>query len=235
MFSEIKLRQAQLFLNKFRNTGIIESFQEDRERKFEQARNVLTLFKEQRLSNFDIFRKAGFQADENMLSDAIAALLDPRESHYLGIWPLQKLLDKIETKAPASAAGVIKTRLEQNQPYIRVFREKREEKTIPDLEICGNDFLIFIENKIRGGQETYRGNQWQTDRQWAILQRKSEIHGTSILAIFLTPEGKPARNPNFVSLSVNEIITSLREAVVAAQYCPYAHSIQTFLDFYFWE
>lgn len=236
MVTKAKLKQAKSLVTALQHLGLIQTFYtEDRENKLEQAIRVLRAFEEHQLHHFDIFRKAGFRPNENMFSDAIAALLDPNEGHGLGILPLEKLLDMLEAKDPQSQVRAVKAQLIQNQPYISVHREKREEKTIPDIEIIGSDFIIYIENKIRGGKETFIGEHAQTERQWQVLERKQKYRNMAVLAIFLTPEGKPAINPNFIPLSVGEMVTCLRDAVRATVSCPVSHSINTFLDFYTWE
>lgn len=236
MVTKAKLEQAEALLTIFRESHLGESFDDmDMANKLEDVQPMLKLFEERQLYLFDIFRKAGFFPNENMFSNAVAALLDPKERHGLGTLPLEKLLDMISVKEPKSDAAAIKSRLTQNLPYISVHREKWEEKTIPDIAIIGNDFVIFIENKIRGGKETIINGQAQTERQWQALEQKYKRHNIAILAIFLTPEGKLAVEPHFVALAVNELISCLRDSLIVAMACPARHSIEAFLDFYAWE
>jgi hypothetical protein len=236
MMTTTKLKQAETLITILKNSpDLIESFyDQDRASKLELAEKVLLHFKERQLHHFDIFHKAGFRPNENMFSDALAALLNPREGHGLGTLALEKVLDRIEAKAPRSEAGTIKARLVQNRPFISVHREKREAKSIPDIAIISRDFIIFIENKIRGGSETYRRDQWQTIRQWQVLKSQGERLSIPVLGVFLSPEGKLAMDQNFVPLSVDELVASLKDAVAVSN-CPYQHSINVFLDFYTWK
>jgi hypothetical protein len=99
MVNETILQQAQFLLATLQDRGLIESFRyEAQEKRLEQAKQLLALFEEQKLHHFDIFRKAGFQPTETMFSNAIAALLYPKEGHGLGTLPLEKLLDRITKK-----------------------------------------------------------------------------------------------------------------------------------------
>lgn len=234
--TQAKLKQAETLLVKLRQANLTGSvYQDNLKIKLGQAETILRSFKEQGLNRFDIFRQAGFYADENRFSDAIAALLDPKRGHQLGILPLKMLLEIIDAKVPESNASRIISVLEQNPSHISVFREKREEKTRPDIEIIGPDFIIFIENKIRGGHETKVNGEWQTKRQWRVLKEKYDRRGALILAIFLTPEGSLSVEKSFVPLSVGELVAALRKAVNAAEQCPTGYAIQAFLDFYGWE
>jgi len=237
MVNEIMLEQTRSLLANLQDRGLIESFHyEAQEKRLEQTKQVLALFEEQKLHHFDIFRKAGFLPTENMFSNAIAALLDPKEGHGLGTLPLEKLLDRMATKdlnpEAELAVQTIKANLTQNQPHIFVHREKREKKTVPDIVIVSKDFVIFIENKIRGGTETRIKEEAQTKRQWQALEQKYKQRNIAILGIFLTPEGNQAEEPNFVPLSVRELVICLRDAAEGSQA---QQAINTFLDFYVWQ
>ena len=237
MVNEIMLEQTRSLLANLQDRGLIESFHyEAQEKRLEQTKQLLALFEAQKLHHFDIFRKAGFLPTETMFSNAIAALLDPKEGHGLGTLPLEKLLDRIATKDlnPESEVAVqtIKATLAQNRPHISIHREKREKKTIPDITLVSNDFAIFIENKIMGGIETYIDGEAQTKRQWQVLEQKYRQRNRAILGIFLTPEGNQAEESNFIPLSVRELVICLRDAAEGGQA---QHAINTFLDFYGWQ
>ena len=101
------LSHAETLLADFNKSGLIKSFHKYREKNLAKAKKALQIFTDNKLGHFDIFRKAGFSADEDPLSDAIAALLDPKESHQLGTLPLKKFLESICYKAPARIKGII--------------------------------------------------------------------------------------------------------------------------------
>lgn len=222
-------------LNAFLRTDLSHSFLEDKERNLHQAQRGLLAFRGEGLFHFDIFRAAGFVATENGLSDAVASLVNPKGAHCLGIWPLRMLLGKLRHRAPARVRAISR-RLNRSTGDIQVLRELHEETTIPDIEVVSGEFLIFIEHKLRGGEETYVNDEPQTIRQWKALENKCKRHGIPIercLAIFLTPEGKQPAANEFVSLSVEELVSAFLDALKMAQKCPCKHSIEAFLDYYY--
>jgi hypothetical protein len=239
--SQYDLDKLEMFIAAYLDSGLLESFQKEMETKQRQAEQVLAAFTAANLKKFNIFLKVGFTADENNLSDAIAALLDPKGSHGLGLWPLRMLLRTLSTKQSApSQVNLILPLLEDSDCSIHILRERYEGegKTIPDIEIVSDKFIIFIENKIQGGSETYMYGQYQTDRQWVALKGKGNRIGVPLdrlLGIFLTPNGESAKNSNFISLSVPELVTAFDEALKAVPDCSCSNSIQAFLEFYSWS
>lgn len=120
---------------------------------------------------------------------------------------------------------------------ISVVREKRESSSRPDIEIFSQDFIIFIENKLRDKRETFRNKKWQTNRMFPDLEQKAKKLGipmSNCMAIYLTPEGKRANNSKFNCLSVNELINAIKRAVRESKTCPYhcKESIISFLEYY---
>jgi hypothetical protein len=234
------LNQSKSLLQNFDDNKLKISFYEEKEKNFIKSQRIIETFRQKRLYRFNIFNKIGFHVDENRFSDAIADLLNPRGNHQLGLTPLKCLLEQISNQTPDVEASVnlIYGTLDRNKKYISVHRERWEGKTIPDIEIICSDFIIFIENKIRKGKETLINNAYQTDRQWDILQKRCaqlNIPENQLLAIFLTPEGKCPENPHFISLPVRDLISSFRRAIKLSRQCCGRHSIEAFLDFYYWE
>jgi hypothetical protein len=239
-FSENKegnLKAAERVLSYFTKADLKSTFQEHRKRKFVQAERVISDFKERQLNYFDIFRKVGFVANENSLSDAIAAMLDPTERHKLGVKPLLQVLEKL-AEYNASKVKRLKNLIRENKSHIVLHRERHEGNTIPDIEIVCPDFLIFIENKIRGGSETIINGSWQTNRQWEALINRSHnlnIPEENLLAIYLTPEGKLPKNKHFIPFSVSELVSALRCSVTNIHNDDLKYSLFAFLNFYSWE
>ncbi len=228
------IKNAEKILSLFNEADLNNSFQEYRKRKLVQSESVIASYKEKHLHHFDIFRKAGFVANENSFSDAVAAILDPRENHQLGINPLVQLLNTLTDYNPAKIKA-IKRLIRNNKLHIVLHRERYEGNTIPDIEIVGSDFLIFIENKIRGGSETIIDGLWQTDRQWKALIKRSctlNISEENILALYLTPEGKIPKNKYFISLSVSELVSALRCSVINVPDLNTKYSLLAFLNYY---
>ena len=96
-----------------------------------------------------------------------------------------------------------------------------------------NDFIIFIENKLRGNKET--GGGTQTQRQWEALKNLGQNHSIqNLLGIFLTPEGKLPASKYFVPLSVRELVSAFKKVLEDRRESDHQPSIRAFLDLYDW-
>ena len=230
------LEKSRKLLDTFNANNIKSDFLEYKREIFNRSQQVIVRFKEQQLYHFDIFRKAGFVANENNLSDAIASILDPHESHQLGKKPILQLLDQLAKYNP-DKINRIKKYIEDDKTSFVVKREKKELRSRPDIEILSSKFIIFIENKIEGGKETNIGDILQTVRHWRGLLDKSMNKGISeenVLAIYLTPKGERAEDTHFMPLSVPELISAFREAINSTD-TNAKQSLLTFLGYYQWS
>ncbi len=210
---QVKLSRSVALLE--RSRPVCESLATRRQRFLSSALKVLTAFREAGGRRYDIFRIAGFWPDENSLSDAIASLLNPTEPHGLGFAPLRSLLALTRQKRP-EVVGEVPEDDEWTSLPVHVYRERDEGLTRPDIEIITPRFLIFIENKMRGGAETVTRHGSQTERQWEALQKKGAKLGLdekARIGVYLTPEGKPAASPHFVSVTVDEVVEVIQRAV----------------------
>lgn len=230
------IEQAQRLLSAFGSSNLKELFKESKLENINRSLRLIARYKEEHLHHYDIFRKAGFAADENNFSDAIASILNPRESHQLGLEPIIQLLNQLSDHNPEKI-NTFKKLVSECQSVVAVHRERHEGNTIPDIEIVCANFIIFIENKVEGGAETFINGDWQTDREWIALLNRCQclnIPEERILAIFLTPEGKIPKSTHFIPLSVSKLITAFNEAIILAN--PESkHSLLAFLDYYNWE
>ncbi len=240
---ELVLTNTHSFLQQPELKTILKSYLAKQEAAFEKAETVISLFCEQGFNRYNIFRKLGFVANEDALSDVIASLLDPTESHGLGIKPLKKLFEYLqeewkETRHSDCIENICNA-LGRKGKFISIHREKSEEFTRPDITVIGSDFAIFIENKVRGGEETdHWTGERQTVRQGKALGKLADRLGISkfnTLGIFLSPEGKAAHNTDFVSLQVSELIKVLRQSMKRNGSGMEYNSINAFLDFYSFE
>jgi hypothetical protein len=172
----------------------------------------------------------GFQPSENDLSRVLASLLNPNAPHRLGFKPLQLFLQKLNDMH--HTFPIIKpTKPEIQQIHVRI--DKKVEDTRPDIEICGPNFLIFIENKIRGGTETLNEKGFQTTRQFDALKKKCQdlaIKMENAAIVFLTPEGKLGHQSGVFDLSVNELVEAFRPLSKADN--RYDKMIAPFFEFY---
>lgn len=232
------LPKAIHVLNLARKADLFREFERRREVTYQAAVRVLALFQQQKLSRFDIFRAAGFRGREENFSNALAALLDPRQSHGLGLFPLRSMLSVLHHRDFDSISTVLDV-ISDSQTRVEVVREMHLGSTVVDIAILSDRFTIFIENKVRGGCETWGGGIQQTTRLWEQLKerrlKKSAQKDHPILGIYLSPEGKCPANKHFIPLSVSELISALRQAIAMSEGSPFDQSILAFLDFYDWS
>lgn len=227
------VENAGRLLTEFHAQEIRQNFQAYKNRRIKAAAGLVETFEAKGLARYDIFRIAGFVAGENDFSDAIASLLDPNRPHQLGTLPLRSLLMALQHRSDKTISAILKL-LESPQTNIRVQRELNLGNTRPDIAIRSEDFVILIENKLRGGQET--GGGTQTVRQWEALENLGRQYETAnLLGIFLTPEGKTPASSDFVALPVRELVGAMRQALEQAPWCDYKAMIEAFLDFYNWS
>ncbi len=226
------LEQATNVLKKFQTDEIAYVFKKYQNWNLNVAIKVLDQFREKKLYRFDIFRLAGFVANETMFSNAIAAIIDPNRPHQLGKKPLLSILKAIKHRDNQKIDSIMAAI--QNSDCIQVIRELHLGITIPDIVVESDKFIIFIENKIRGGKETYCNGSYQSDRQWGELQKRGRSLGipeNCILGIYLSPEGKSPINNEFVRLSVWEFVDSIRE-IISTEDNQNNRMIETFINFY---
>jgi len=239
---EQALTNAQKFIQQPELKTILKSYRAKQEATYEKAKVVLGLFKRGKFDRYNVFRKIGFVASEDFLSDAIASLLNPTDSHGLGIKPLSELFEYLKeewkgTRYFSRIDKILKI-LERDEQYISVHREKSEHYTRPDITILGSEFAIIIENKKRGGKETvHKKEGLQTIRQGKALKELADRLGIpedNTMCIYLTPEGKDAANKDCVPLRVDELISILRKSLQSSSN-GVNNSISAFLDFYSFE
>jgi hypothetical protein len=206
--------------------------------KVHSAEKVLKIFKEKKLHHYDLFRIANFTTTENQLSDALASLLNPKSAHKLGIEPLRNVLSTIEN-GHENVSAILSV---LDSAEIQVFREYHLRDTIPDIAIISDRFIIFIENKIRGGSETYTAD-YQTPRQWKRLVELGNMKGIDKqyrLGIFLSPEeDKYPHEKNFIQMSVSKVVTAIKQAIIDSDFrttnSDTMTNIECFLNYYDWS
>ncbi len=225
------LQNLILYRTKKLLQNFITVYRQHLDEKVHSSEKLLEIFKEKKLHHYDLFRIAGFTATENQLSDALASLLNPKAAHNLGIKPLKNVLLTIKNrnKKVSAILSVLDLAAE-----IQVIREYHLGNTIPDIAIISNKFIILIENKIRGRCETYT-TDYQTKRQWKKVVEQSKILGIEeqfLLGIFLSPEGKYPYEKHFIPISVSEVVTSIKNAIIESGFKNY---IEYFLNFYDWS
>lgn len=213
---------------------ILPKFYAHQDQIIKKSHNVIRRFKNEYLSRFDIFRIAGFFPNENAYSDTLAAIINPQGQHGLEKKPLRSIIQYIAENRNKEVSMLLdsidKTPIEE----IIIERERNEFNTIPDITILSPNFVIYIENKVRGGSETLHVDGVQTERQWKRLQyhgKRTGINKKCIMGIFLSPEGKHAVSNKFIPLSTYElslaILQSLGQDKNSGNYL-----IRAFFEFY---
>lgn len=213
---------------------LIEERQQEEKRLLTSATFLMKRFAESRLNRYDLLDIAGFHPKEDDLSNAIASLIDPRESHGLGIQPLRNILVNIKGKYSSIKEKINSILPDLASQSIKVDTRLDWGESKPDIVVEGELFLISIENKLSYGIETVRQGKYQTARQWKALQRegaRKQISDNSTLAIYLSPQSKPSHSKHVVAVSVGLLTSAIREAVMSSS-TRYRDSILSFLDFY---
>jgi len=192
--------------------------------------HLLAKFKQSGVYRFNIFRKLDIYANEHHLNDVIAQILDPRKNE-----PYARLiLSEVLNQFPKSAAAKNIERLVNDGVPYAVYREYDMYNSIPDICLSSEKFMIFIENKMRGGTETgIIGNQ--TVRHWAGLSAEAarlNIPSDCLLGIFLTPEGDLASSENFQPISSADFRGAIEKALQPDISAWHKYNILSFLDFY---
>jgi hypothetical protein len=225
------LGQAEQAIRIFCKDDISKQFNDYLNRHLSSAERVLKTFEDKDLAIFDLFRLAGFFAKEENFSNAVASIIDPNKSHNLGKRTLESILVKIKHRDKKDKISSILNAISTSE-YIHVRRELHLGSTIPDIVVESDKFIIFIENKIRKGTETITQNGNQTFRQkCALYNRGKHLPDECLLGIFLSPEGKPPADNDFVRLSVSEFVEAIEE-LLDPELTDTNISIKAFLHFY---
>ncbi len=155
--------------------------------------------------DFNLFGVMGVDGNELCHSNVLAWLLDRRIEH--GTHAQEKLGFRLflEELAPDFQQGDASRVLDYaDEPSYWVCREVSGDESRVDVEVAArNKFLIHIENKI-GSSEGKR----QTHREWQDLQARGKELGVPEFAchgVFLTLDGTPPKNNNFVAVSWSRI------------------------------
>lgn len=184
---------------------------------------------------FDCLKIGGWHPNENQLSDVVAALFDQSWRHGHSFTILDALMEAASAKTSSPAVAFIKSLSATERHDFSVKREQAGEHSRADVDLCGRNFLVRIEHKIRGGSETYdHANKAQTERLLGdALERATslQIQKAHACCILLTPEGYEATARDFVALSFGEFAKTITKALHSRS-DEGAASIKGFLNFY---
>jgi len=162
---------------------------------------------EAHLGQFNIFEVIGAVRQEIRHSDFLAFLLNPKENHGLGDEFVTRLLQKSLLSAHGSPTSISPIDLDVwNLDNLLVLREWR------DLDILLVDeskrFVVIIENKIDSGEHS------QQLKRYHELAAK-HYPNYKIIGLYLTPDGKPPSNENYVAIDytlISEILVNLAKS-----------------------
>lgn len=178
---------------------------------------------------FNVFRLLNFAAHEEQYSDVLAVLLDPRGAHGKGSLFLAALLSAL----PDAPARPILRSVGKYPQAITVRREFECKSSIPDLAIFGPDFVIFIEVKLSGGQETFSQSMPQTVRQWNDLEFiAQERNIPNTLAIKISAISDPPISKQFQHIHIGALQNIFRPIANPHNMETSLASITAFFDFY---
>jgi hypothetical protein len=215
---------ARLLLAVLTRESILENFdtwkrkdEVHRSEAINAANAFLEDFRNSGIDTFDPLRIAGFFPDENRLSNAFAAVLelDKEQIDGLGRKSLIELLGVLIERDPKKI-GPIRDLLRDEKVQYKVHREYYQGITRPDIAILSAEFAIIVENKIRGGSETFIRDEFQTDRQWQKLQEyglANKIPEEHLLGLLLSPEGVSPSSSAFIRVSKTDLTSAMFRAV----------------------
>ena len=181
------------------------------------TRSVINTFKADlypKVSRYDIFRELRVDFDENLISNVIASLLQPKKSP-LGKELLAGLLEH-NKKVNVEIADIIKkTELDKIICHREVsgIRSRIDIRIKTQNENMANAIIdIELKGKNPNAGETYCDGIPQTIREYGDLEERQKCHVSSyngmeclIAAFYITPDGAPPASKNFVEVSYDDI------------------------------
>jgi len=156
-----------------------------------------------------IFSVLGVHNKEYVVSNFLAWLMRPRESHGLGDWFLANFFQLLTVRSDTSFDAKL-------QPEaVEVIREERSGEAIPDVIVVdhGSHMVCVVENKLFAEE-----GEDQTNRIARDAKRNFETFASSSslqrpLLVFLTPRGHlEPECSEFVHLFWEDVIEVLRSA-----------------------
>ncbi len=165
---------------------------------------------------FDCFMIGGWRPNENQLSDVIAGLFDQNWGHDHSPAIFDSFLKVARGKSASPAIDYIQSLSRNERHNFSVKREQSGADSRADIDIYGQNFLVRIEHKIRGGSETLVRRKGQASRLLgnAIDRAKLlQIDKMNVCCVFLTPEGRAASIRDFIPLSFGDFADGIAECI----------------------
>jgi hypothetical protein len=173
------------------------------------------------LDHFNIFEAIGAVQQELRHSDVLAFLLNPSQNHGLGDIFVKRLLQKSFIDNPDLQVTPIDLDLWE----LSELEVRREWQNVDILLIDSEHrMVVIIENKIRSGEHS---NQLERYRR----EVSRHYPGWHLLSLFLTPEGDPPSNEEYITISYN-LICELVETLVESRKSTLGPDVLTLLTHY---
>jgi len=146
------------------------------------------------LMPWGFFRLFKSTTNELTHSYVLAYLLHPRRPHGLGVEFLQAFLRRLRVDlAPGYEAAEVDT--EVSSGNIRA-----------DIVIDTKDAAVIVENKLHSSE-----GPEQTLDQESAFRADDRYKGKQLAFVFLTPNGMPAKNPNFIPASYRDVSAAIAD------------------------
>jgi len=159
------------------------------------------------LNRFNIFEALNIVRQEIRHSEFLAFLLDPRQNHGLDDFFLKRLLQEsinhMENPFPITPIHLDIWDLDNVEI-------RREWQSI-DILILDDEhkFAVIIENKLFTGEHS---NQLERYREVV----REHFPDFTLIPLFLTPEGEPASEPSYISISYS-LICGILENIIQSR------------------
>ncbi len=201
-------------VNKF-ELYYLEKYNNKRTNQFKMAQSVVNLFNEnlyEQVTRYDIFRELKVDFDENLISDVMASLLNPKKS------PMGKgiVINILKHFNKTDVAKII----ENTEPdKISCRREVSGDGSRIDIRMTthNEDYPnAIIDFELKGKNpyacETYINGKPQTVREYDELLKQCDVNSgyynknkCEVVAFYITPSGKKPECKSFIEVSYDDI------------------------------
>lgn len=175
------------------------------------------------LSEFNLFEAIGAVRRELRHSDVLAFLLDPTAAHGLNDTFLRRLLQRALARAEPGRFPI--TPVELDVAEMEDSDVRREWGRI-DVFVLDkrNQLAVILENKIDTGEHAD-----QLRRYWEHVAH--EHPNFKVVGLYLTPDGEPASDPNYISVDYR-LIAELVDDIVTTRVSVLGPDVRVLLAHY---
>lgn len=175
------------------------------------------------LDQFNIFEAVGVVRQELRHSDFLAFLLDPSQPHGLGDTFATHLLQQVLREGAPHHIPI--TPLDLDLWELDTIEVRREWRNIDILLLDeAHRIAIIVENKVGSSEHSE-----QLQRYWQIVEQ--QFPTWHILGLYLTPDGDPASDERYLTLSY-DVIHSLLSQLVESHSSRLGPDVRTLIRHY---